>query len=79
MTWEEKDGCLFREFEFKDFSEAFDFIKKVSQIAQALNHHPEWYNNYNKVWIKLTTHDAGRKVTELDLLFSKKINEILRR
>ena len=75
--WKEKDGCLIREFEFKDFNEAFDFIKKVALIAQELNHHPEWQNDYNKVWIKLTTKDAGSKVTELDLLFSDKINAIL--
>lgn len=48
-----------RSFEFADFSEAFAFMARVALIAEKHDHHPEWFNVYNKVEITLTTHDAG--------------------
>jgi 4a-hydroxytetrahydrobiopterin dehydratase len=52
-------GAISRDFRFKDFSEAFAFMTRVALLAEAAGHHPEWSNVYNKVSIRLTTHDAG--------------------
>lgn len=52
-------------FEFKDFSEAWGFMNRVALKAEQMNHHPEWFNVYNKVKVLLTTHDADG-VTTLD-------------
>ncbi len=55
-----RDGdAIQRTFEFADFSEAFAFMTRVAMIAEQRDHHPEWFNVYNKVEITLTTHDAG--------------------
>lgn len=75
--WEEKDNSLNRTFEFSDFSEAFAFMTRVAILAEKLGHHPEWSNVYNKVTIKLTTHDAGNVVTENDRTLAKEIDKLL--
>lgn len=54
-----KGGSLSRDWHFKDFSQAFAFMARVALLAEKFDHHPEWSNVYNKVSIKLTTHDAG--------------------
>jgi len=64
--WKEHDGALHGIFEFSDFKEAFAFMTRVAFEAERLNHHPEWSNVYNKVSIKLTTHDAGNVITDKD-------------
>jgi 4a-hydroxytetrahydrobiopterin dehydratase len=51
---------------FDDFKTAFAFMTIVAELSEAHNHHPEWRNVYNKVWITLTTHDAGNTVTPKD-------------
>ena len=54
------DGlAIERQFQFKNFSEAWGFMNRVALIAEQRNHHPEWSNVYNRVAITLTTHDAG--------------------
>ncbi len=58
-AWSLKGGRLHREIKFEDFVEAFAFMTSVALVAEATNHHPEWFNVYNKVVIDLTTHDAG--------------------
>ncbi len=58
-AWSLKAGKLHREIKFEDFVEAFAFMTSVALVAEATNHHPEWFNVYNKVVIDLTTHDAG--------------------
>ncbi|HCM51797.1 TPA: hypothetical protein DIS56_01540 [Candidatus Saccharibacteria bacterium] len=73
--WQEKDKSLFREFEFKDFNEAFAFMQAVAEIAASLNHHPKWTNEYNKIQIWLSTHSAG-KVTEKDHELAGRIDRI---
>ena len=64
--WEETDNALCKTFEFKNFSEAFGWMTRVALAAEKMNHHPEWTNVYNKVIVKLNTHDAGNTVTERD-------------
>jgi len=58
--WEHdpKRDAIFRRFEFADFSEAFAFMARASLLAEQMDHHPEWFNVYNKVDVTLTTHDA---------------------
>jgi len=75
--WKEKDNSLNRNFEFKDFSEAFAFMTRVALIAEKQNHHPNWTNVYNKVEMHLNTHDAGDKVTEKDHKLAKAIDKLL--
>lgn len=58
--------AITRTFQFKDFSEAWGFMSRVALLAEAQDHHPEWFNVYNKVEVTLTTHDADG-VTQKDL------------
>ncbi|NMJ87739.1 MAG: 4a-hydroxytetrahydrobiopterin dehydratase [Thaumarchaeota archaeon] len=57
--WTITNGKLNRTFEFKDFNEAFGFMTRVAMEVEKLNHHPEWFNVYNKVKIELVTHDVN--------------------
>jgi len=57
--WSLKDDKLYREFRFSDFVEAFGFMSRAALHAEKMNHHPEWFNVYNRVEVWLTTHDAG--------------------
>jgi 4a-hydroxytetrahydrobiopterin dehydratase len=75
--WEEKDKQLCKSFEFKNFVEAISFMTRVAFEAEKMNHHPWWSNVYNKVEIKLSTHDAGGIVTDKDRRLAKKIDELL--
>ena len=56
-NWKLVDKKIQREFIFKDFLSAFNFIKELADLAEILNHHPDIFNSYNKVIISLTTHD----------------------
>ena len=60
---------------FSDFSEAFEFMVQVSEIAEDLNHHPDWSNSWNKVSISISTHSAGG-LTALDLKFVEKVESL---
>jgi 4a-hydroxytetrahydrobiopterin dehydratase len=51
--------AIARTFRFSDFSEAWGFMNRVALLAEAQDHHPEWFNVYNRVEVTLTTHDAG--------------------
>ncbi len=77
MAWEERDNALHATFEFKDFIEAFGFMTAVAMLAEKQNHHPEWHNVWNKVTIKLTTHDAGNTVTEKDRQLADSITNLI--
>ncbi|KAL9642747.1 hypothetical protein ABK040_009824 [Willaertia magna] len=59
LVEEEKRDVIVRNFEFKDFKEAWSFMEKVADKAEEMNHHPEWFNVYNKVNVTLSTHDCG--------------------
>ena len=75
--WKEENNALHRSFEFRDFSEAFAFMTRVALAAEKMDHHPEWKNVYNKVTIKLNTHDAGDIVTEKDHKLAKLIDKLV--
>ncbi|MDR6859557.1 4a-hydroxytetrahydrobiopterin dehydratase [Variovorax guangxiensis] len=55
----DRGGFIHRQFEFADFSQAFGFMVQMALDAEKRNHHPEWFNVYNRVDITLTTHDVG--------------------
>ena len=74
--WQETDEGLYRKFEFKDFKQAFAFMTKVAKIAEAKKHHPRWTNEWNKVEIWLSTHDAGGRITDKDMKLAKAIDEV---
>ena len=75
--WSEVDGrdAISRTFTFKDFNEAFGFMARAALIAEKLDHHPEWFNVYNKVEVTLATHDAGG-VTERDVKLAEAMDRI---
>jgi len=74
--WKEVEGKLCAEFVFTDFKEAFAFMMRVAEIAEAQSHHPEWMNVYNKVAISLSTHDEGNSITQKDIQLAKAISEV---
>ena len=71
--WQEENNKLYKKFEFKDFSEAFAFMTRVALAAEKMDHHPKWTNEYNKLEIWLSSHDACDIVTDKD----KKLSEII--
>lgn len=75
--WKEEDGKLTRKFQFEDFKHAFAFLSKVALAAESQQHHPEIFNVYNTVELKLSTHDAGNAITDKDKSLAKAINELL--
>ena len=74
--WQEKDNQLKRNFQFKDFIQAFAFMTEVAFYAEKQGHHPNWSNVYNRVEICLTTHDAGNTITQKDRLLAKAIDTV---
>lgn len=77
--WEHADGKLRREFVFADFTEAFGFMAAIATRAEAMNHHPEWSNVYNRVRVELVTHDtepAGGGITPLDVHMAKIMSDL---
>ncbi|KAG8579157.1 hypothetical protein GDO81_010734 [Engystomops pustulosus] len=67
--------AIYKEFVFKTFNQAFGFMTRVALQAEKMNHHPEWFNVYNKVQITLTTHDCG-KLTRKDVKLAKFIEKV---
>ena len=74
--WSHKRQALEKTFTFGNFREAFSFMQRVAFEAEAMNHHPLWTNVYNKVTVRLNTHDAGGKVTAKDVELAGKIQRI---
>ncbi len=75
-NWQFKNNGIEKKFEFKNFSQALAFMLQVGIESEKMNHHPEWSNVYNKVNIRLTTHDANG-VTDKDFELAKKIENII--
>ena len=74
--WNEIDNQLIRTFKFKNFIDAWAFVSKIALIAEKMDHHPTWTNTYNRVEIRLTTHDAGNTVTDKDRMLAAKIDDL---
>lgn len=73
--WSIKDEKLHKEFEFSDFNAAFGFMTKAAAECEKMNHHPEWFNVYNRLVIDLMTHDAGG-ITQNDIDLAKILNSL---
>ncbi len=73
--WSVVNGKLHRGFACKDFVTAFGNMTRVALVAEAMNHHPEWFNVWNKVVIDLTTHSV-KGISDYDFVLAEKINEI---
>ena len=73
--WTEVEGrdAIGKSFKFKDFSEAWGFMARIALAAEKLDHHPEWFNVYNRVDITLSTHDAGG-LSERDIALARLID-----
>ena len=73
--WKYTGGFMERQFVFKDFSEAFGFMSRVALAAEKMDHHPDWSNVYNKVNVRLQTHDAGG-ITDNDFTLAGMMNTL---
>ena len=73
--WKVVKGRIQRNFEFRSFNEAFGFMTRVAMEAEKLDHHPDWYNVYNRVRIDLVTHDVGG-LSNYDFMLAGKIDKI---
>jgi 4a-hydroxytetrahydrobiopterin dehydratase len=76
LQWSISDEGLFKEFKFTSFIEAFGWMAKIAIVAEKQNHHPEWFNVYNKVEIRLCTHDCDG-ISELDFEMARKMERLL--
>ena len=75
--WKKVRGrdAISKGYRFKDFNEAFAFMNRVALMAEKMDHHPEWFNVYNRVDITLSTHDAGG-LSERDVALARFIDSI---
>jgi 4a-hydroxytetrahydrobiopterin dehydratase len=73
--WNIVNGKLHKDFVFTDFIEAFGFMSKAAIHIEKMNHHPEWFNVYNKIRVDLTTHDAGG-ITQNDISLARILNSL---
>ena len=74
--WTYNGTALEKHWIFADFSQAFGFMARIALIAETLGHHPEWSNVYNRLTIRLHTHDAGG-ITDLDFEFAKRVEGLI--
>ena len=72
---EETQTSASKQFRFKDFVEAFEFMTDIAREAERLGHHPDWRNVYRDVWVTLTTHDSGG-LTELDVALAQSCDSV---
>lgn len=77
--WSVVDGNIAASFEFPSFKDAIAFIVLIAIEAEKMNHHPEFSNSYNKVSFSFCTHDAGYKITDLDIEMAEMISATARR
>ena len=73
--WAEVEGrdAIAKTFKFKDFNAAFGWMTRVAMVAEVADHHPEWFNVYNRVEVTLSTHDAGG-LTEKDISLARRMD-----
>lgn len=74
--WSVIDEKLHKEFSFDSFNQAFGFMTRAAMEIEKMNHHPEWFNVYNRITIELTTHDAGG-ITKNDVNLAKILNSLI--
>jgi 4a-hydroxytetrahydrobiopterin dehydratase len=74
--WKIVNEKLHKEFQFESFNQAFGFMTRAAMEIEKMNHHPEWFNVYNKITIELTTHDAGG-ITKNDVNLAKILNSLV--
>ena len=74
--WSLVNEKLHKDFVFKDFIEAFGFMSTAALHMEKMNHHPEWFNVYNKIKVDLTTHDAGG-ITQNDINLARILNSLI--
>lgn len=74
--WEFSNNSISKKFVLKDFKEALAVMVGIGVVAQEMNHHPEWFNVYNKLDIRLSTHDVGG-VTKKDIALATQIEKIV--
>ena len=74
--WSVEEGKLHREFRFADFTAAFGFMTKVAIEANTMDHHPEFFNVWNKVVIDLVTHEADDSISNLDVKLAHTIDKL---
>jgi 4a-hydroxytetrahydrobiopterin dehydratase len=74
--WKAENDALAKTFKFGSFREALSFMVRVGFEAEAMDHHPDWTNVYNRVSVRLNTHDAGGKITAKDVTLAGKIQKI---
>jgi len=74
--WKFQRDALAKTFQFGSFREALSFMVRAGFEAEELNHHPEWSNVYNRVVVRLSTHDAGGKVTAKDVELARRLERI---
>jgi len=75
LGWKVLNGKLNRTFEFESFVQAFGFMTKVAMESEKLNHHPEWFNVYNRLEINLVTHDVNG-ISNYDIKLAGSINRL---
>jgi 4a-hydroxytetrahydrobiopterin dehydratase len=75
-NWTLKNDALEKTVYFKDFKDAMSAMQRIAFEAERLNHHPEWFNVYNKLNIRLRTHDANG-ITNKDFMLAEIIDDIL--
>jgi len=73
--WSIKDEKLHKDFEFDSFNEAFGFMTRAAMEIEKMNHHPEWFNVYNRLSVDLMTHDAGG-ITKNDIQLARILNSL---
>ncbi len=74
--WTLERDALARTFQFADFRAALAFMVRAGFEAEELNHHPEWTNVYHRVVVRLTTHDAGNRVTAKDVELARRMSAL---
>ena len=74
--WSVKNDKLHKEFQFNNFNQAFGFMTRAAMEIEKMNHHPEWFNVYNRITVELTTHDAGG-ITDNDVNLARILNSLI--